>query len=66
MKIGTPRETHKGEARVALTPASADQLHKLGHDCLVQSGAGDAAGFTDESYRDAGVTVVDSAAELFK
>lgn len=65
MKIGTPRETFAGEARVALTPASAAQLQKLGHDCLVESGAGQAAGFTDDAYRDAGVTVVDSASELF-
>ena len=66
MKIGTPRETFAGEARVALTPASAAQLQKLGHDCLVEAGAGLAAGFTDDAYRDAGVTVVDSAASLFE
>ncbi len=65
MKIGTPRETFAGEARVALTPASAAQLQKLGHECLVESGAGQAAGFTDDAYREAGVTVVDSASELF-
>ena len=66
MKIGTPRETFAGEARVALTPASAAQLQKLGHECLVESNAGQAAGFTDDAYRDAGVTVVSNAAELFE
>lgn len=66
MRIGTPRETFDGEARVALTPASAGQLQKLGHECLVESGAGQAAGFTDDAYRQAGVTVVNDAAELFK
>jgi len=66
LRIGTPRETFAGEARVALTPASAAQLQKLGHECLVESGAGQAAGFTDDAYREAGVTVVDGAAELFK
>ncbi len=66
MRIGTPRETFTGEARVALTPASAAQLQKLGHECLIESGAGQAAGFTDEAYRDAGVTLVNSAAELYK
>ena len=66
MKIGTPRESFDGEARVALTPSSAAQLQKLGHECLIESGAGQAAGFTDDAYREAGVTVVNGAAELFK
>lgn len=65
MKIGTPRETAQGEARVALTPESALQLQKLGHECLVESGAGEAAGFADDAYRAAGVTVVATAAELW-
>ncbi|KQI68552.1 NAD(P) transhydrogenase subunit alpha [Loktanella sp. 3ANDIMAR09] len=65
MKIGAPTETYKGEARVAMTPASARDLQKLGHECLVQSGAGNAAGFTDDAYRAADVTVVDDAAALF-
>ena len=65
MKIGSPKELFAGEARVAMTPDSALQLQKLGYDCLVEAGAGIAAGFTDESYRTAGVTVVDSAAALW-
>ncbi|RYH03071.1 Re/Si-specific NAD(P)(+) transhydrogenase subunit alpha [Salipiger sp. IMCC34102] len=65
MKIGAPTETYAGEARVALTPASAKDLAKLGHDCLIQSGAGMKAGFTDDAYRAADVTVVEDAAALF-
>ncbi|TRL38700.1 Re/Si-specific NAD(P)(+) transhydrogenase subunit alpha [Rhizobium straminoryzae] len=65
MKIGTPKETFAGEARVALTPDSAVQLQKLGYECLVETGAGQAAGFSDQAYRNAGVTVVGDAAELF-
>ncbi|MCP1200455.1 Re/Si-specific NAD(P)(+) transhydrogenase subunit alpha [Notoacmeibacter sp. MSK16QG-6] len=65
MKIGTPTETFSGENRVAMTPDSATQLQKLGHECLVQSGAGMAAGLTDDAYRAAGVTVVDSADALW-
>ena len=66
MKIGTPKEAAAGEARVAMTPDSALQLQKLGHECLVQSGAGDAAGFSDAAYEAAGVTVVKTAAGLWK
>ncbi|PWV77350.1 Re/Si-specific NAD(P)(+) transhydrogenase subunit alpha [Halomonas sp. A11-A] len=65
MKIGAPRELAKGEARVALTPDSAQFIQKLGHDCLIESGAGVAAGFDDQAYRDAGVTVVDGAEALW-
>ncbi|KQS95499.1 Re/Si-specific NAD(P)(+) transhydrogenase subunit alpha [Rhizobium sp. Leaf386] len=64
MKIGTLRETASQEARVALTPESASQLHKLGYECIVESGAGQRAGFSDEAYRGAGVTVVESAAAV--
>ncbi|HPE59465.1 MAG TPA: Re/Si-specific NAD(P)(+) transhydrogenase subunit alpha [Thiolinea sp.] len=65
MKIGVPREHFAGEARVALTPASALQLQKLGHDCFVERGAGAAARFADADYAAAGVTVVDSAQVLY-
>jgi len=66
VKIGVPRETFTGENRVALTPDSALQLQKLGHECLVEAGAGQAAGITDAAYSAAGVTVVKTAADLFK
>ncbi|MEM9783439.1 MAG: Re/Si-specific NAD(P)(+) transhydrogenase subunit alpha [Pseudomonadota bacterium] len=65
MKIGAIKETAAGEARVALTPESAGRLQKLGYDCLIESGAGAAAAFTDDAYREAGVSVVDSAADLW-
>ncbi|WP_417209879.1 Re/Si-specific NAD(P)(+) transhydrogenase subunit alpha [Antarctobacter sp.] len=65
MKIGTPREVESGENRVAMTPDSARQLQKLGYDCMIESGAGAKAGFSDESYRDAGVDVVDGADALW-
>ncbi|WP_110600947.1 Re/Si-specific NAD(P)(+) transhydrogenase subunit alpha [Salinicola lusitanus] len=66
MKIGAPKELAKGEARVALTPESAQQIQKLGHECLIESGAGVLAGFSDEAYRDAGVSVVEGAAALWR
>lgn len=66
MKIGTPKETFVGEARVAMTPESALQLQKLGHECLIETGAGQAAGFSDDVYKDAGVKVVKTAAALWK
>ncbi len=66
MKIGTPKEVFDGEARVAMTPDSALQLQKLGHECLIETGAGAQAGFSDAAYEAAGVTVVKTAAALWK
>ena len=66
MKIGAPKETYEGENRVAMTPASALDLQKLGYDCVIETGAGAAAGFSDKAYKDAGVSVVKTAAALWK
>ena len=66
MKIGTPKETFEGENRVAMTPASALELQKLGYDCVIESGAGLAAGFNDKTYKDAGVEIAKTGVALFK
>ncbi|MCB1342842.1 MAG: NAD(P)(+) transhydrogenase (Re/Si-specific) subunit alpha, partial [Pseudooceanicola sp.] len=65
MKIGTPTETFDGENRVAMTPDSATALQKLGHACVIQSGAGLKAGFSDAAYAAAGVEVVPTADALW-
>ena len=62
MKIGVPRETVPGEKRVAVTPEVASKLVKSGFDLAVESGAGDAAGFSDGDYRAAGATIAPTAA----
>jgi NAD(P) transhydrogenase subunit alpha len=66
LKIGTPKEIFEGENRVAMTPDSARALQKLGHECLIETGAGAAAGFSDATYEAAGVSVVKTAAALWK
>jgi NAD(P) transhydrogenase subunit alpha len=65
MKIGVPREIHEGERRVATTPDVAAELRKLGFDVAVEAGAGAAANFSDDAYREAGCEVVASASELW-
>ncbi len=66
MKIGVPKEVFEGEARVAMTPASARDLQKLGHDCVIEAGAGAAAGFSDAAYKEAGVQVLKTTASVWK
>ncbi|MFN7914260.1 MAG: Re/Si-specific NAD(P)(+) transhydrogenase subunit alpha [Vicinamibacterales bacterium] len=63
--IGIPTEIYPDEKRVAATPGSVAKLKKLGVDVQIQGGAGNAAGFSDQDYKDAGATVVDSAAAVF-
>ena len=66
MIIGCPKEVFKGENRVALTPESAKQLQKLGYTCLLETGAGINANFSDRDYKNAGVKVVKNSSELWK
>ena len=66
MIIGSPAERASSEARVALTPESAKQLQKLGHDCIIQKGAGVKAGFSDAAYEEAGVKVVGTTKALWE
>jgi H+-translocating NAD(P) transhydrogenase subunit alpha len=65
MKVGIPKETWPGETRVALIPAAVPGLLKAGLEVTVESGAGTAAGFTDEMYRAQGAALV-SRPDLFK
>ena len=66
MKIGAPKEIFEGESRVAITPDSAKALQKLGYNVVIESKAGEAAGFSDAAYTAADVEVVKTAAALFK
>ena len=66
MIIASPKERFAGENRVAMTPDSVAQLHKLGHECIVEAGAGEAARFSDADYKAAGAKIVKSLASLYK
>ena len=48
--VGGPRETFPGETRVALVPAVLPSLTKAGLAVVIESKAGEAAGFADEQY----------------
>ena len=61
MRIAVARETHEGEARVAIVPELVGKLTALGYEVAVESGAGEAAEFPDASYAEAGATVLDDA-----
>ena len=65
MRIGVPKETASGERRVALVPELVTKLTESGIGVVVEAGAGEAASFTDEAFREAGAELGDPwAAEV--
>ena len=64
MKIAVLKEHADGERRVAATPETAKKFVALGADVAIEAGAGDAATYADQAYRDAGATVADRATVL--
>jgi NAD(P) transhydrogenase subunit alpha len=64
MKIGVLKETLPGERRVALVPGSVAMLAKAGLAVVLETGAGEDAGFPDELYKDQGASIA-SRAEVF-
>ncbi|MBD3161805.1 MAG: NAD(P)(+) transhydrogenase (Re/Si-specific) subunit alpha [Candidatus Eisenbacteria bacterium] len=67
MVVGIPKEANPEETRVAVTPAVAATLKRRQDSLavLVEAGAGEAAGFSDDAYREAGAEIARDRAELF-
>lgn len=65
MRIGVPREIKDHEFRVGLTPAGVRALCEAGHQVSVETHAGDAIGFHDAHYREAGGEIVASPQEAY-
>ncbi|WP_025644079.1 MULTISPECIES: NAD(P) transhydrogenase subunit alpha [unclassified Psychrobacter] len=64
MKIGVISADSTTESRVALTPDAVKKLRRHGFEVVVQSGAGLAAYYTDDSYQTAGADIASSSAEV--
>ena len=64
MQIGVPKETWPGEVRAAMVPANASKLIKQGFTVEVQSGVGNASGYSDADYVNAGATVSEDRGAL--
>jgi proton-translocating NAD(P)+ transhydrogenase subunit alpha len=60
--MAVPTETRPGERRVALVPDVVKKLVGTGWEVSVQAGAGAAAAFTDDAYKEAGATIAPDAA----
>jgi len=65
LRIGVPKETFAGEKRVATVPDVVEKLVKLGFSVTVESGAGSAANFDDDTYVAAGAAIAADASALY-
>ena len=68
VRIGVPRETSRGETRVAATPATVKLLVGLGYEVTIESGAGELSSFADDAFVESGAELGDpwSADIVFK
>ena len=64
MKIGVISADIAHESRVALTPDAVKKLRKLGFEVVIESGAGQASYYSDESYQNAGASIAVSGADV--
>ncbi|VIO68667.1 Alanine dehydrogenase [Bradyrhizobium ivorense] len=65
MKVGVPKEIKAHEYRVGLTPGAVREYVAAGHRVMIETNAGAGIGATDDDYRAAGATILDSAGEIF-
>jgi alanine dehydrogenase len=65
MRIGVPKEIKVHEYRVGMIPACVREAVAHGHAVIVQAGAAERQGISDEDYRKAGAKIAASAEEVF-
>lgn len=65
MIIGIPREVKDSEYRVAATPEGVRELTRVGHEVVVESGAGLGSALADGDFRAAGARVLPDADAVF-
>src|SRR5713101_8492704 len=66
MIVGVTKEIKTDEYRVAMIPVGVDELTRLGHRVLVQAGAGQGSGISDEQYSGLGAEIVPEASAIWR
>lgn len=61
MRIAVLKERAAGETRVAATPETAKKIIALGHEVVIESGAGDASSFPNAQFEAAGAKIAPDA-----
>jgi alanine dehydrogenase len=65
MIIGVPKEVKDHETRVGIVPSAVKALTDAGHKVFVETQAGALSSMTDDDYKQAGATIVDSADQVW-
>jgi len=65
MRVGVPKEIKSSEYRVGLTPSAVREYVHHGHTVLVETKAGEGAGYNDQAYTRAGAKIAKDADEVF-
>jgi len=66
MIVGVPKEIKSDEYRVAMIPVGVDELTRAGHRVLMQAGAGQGSGISDEQYAVEGAEIIAEADQVWK
>ncbi|MBL8549760.1 MAG: alanine dehydrogenase [Hyphomonadaceae bacterium] len=66
MRVGCPKEIKTQEFRVGLTPESAQELARAGHEVFMETGAGLGIGADDALYVKSGATILPDAKSVFE
>jgi NAD(P) transhydrogenase alpha subunit len=65
VKLGVVKEVDEGEKRVSIVPETVKKMLQRGILVVVEEGAGDGAGFSNEAYGKAGAKIVSDAQTVF-
>src|SRR5213080_2479840 len=65
MLVGVPKEIKTDEYRVAMIPVGVEELTRAGHKVLIQAGAGQGSGISDEQYAANGAEIIANATEIW-
>jgi H+-translocating NAD(P) transhydrogenase subunit alpha len=63
--VGVPKESYPGERRVALVPAVIPLLAKAGLEVVIESRAGEQAGYPDSQYVEKGAKIFSDRSAVF-
>ena len=66
MIVGVTKEIKTDEYRVAMIPVGVEELNRLGHQVLIQAGAGQGSGISDDQYASLGAEIVSEAADIWQ
>lgn len=64
--VGVPKEIKAHESRVALVPVGVEELTRAGHKVLIQSGAGQGSGISDDQYAHYGAEILPAAEDVWR